>query len=51
MAYNDFKDLNRITIADKALRDKAFNIAKNPYVMVINVHLLHSFIIFLIKKL
>ena len=30
MAYEDFKDLNRITIADKALRDKAFNIAKNP---------------------
>ena len=30
MAYGDFKDLKRITIADKALRDKAFNIAKNP---------------------
>ena len=29
MAYGDFKDLKRITIADKALRDKAFNIAKN----------------------
>ena len=26
----DFKDLNRRTIADKVLRDKAFNIAKNP---------------------
>ena len=29
MAYEDFKDLNRRTIADKVLRDKAFNIAKN----------------------
>ena len=29
MAYADFKDLNRRTIADKVLRDKAFNIAKN----------------------
>ena len=30
MAYEDFKDLNRRTAADKVLRDKAFNIAKNP---------------------
>ena len=30
MGYWDFKDLNRRTAADKALRDKAFNIAKNP---------------------
>ena len=29
MAYGDFKDLNRRTAADKVLRDKAFNIAKN----------------------
>ena len=29
MAYRDFKDLNRRTPADKVLRDKAFNIAKN----------------------
>ena len=28
MAYEDFKDLKGITIADKALYDKAFNIAK-----------------------
>ena len=28
-AYGDFKDLTRRTIADKILRDKAFNIAKN----------------------
>ena len=30
MAYGDFKDLKRRTAADKVLRDKAFNIAKNP---------------------
>ena len=30
MAYGDFKDLNRGPAADKVLRDKAFNIAKNP---------------------
>ena len=30
MAYEDFKDLSRRTIAEKILRDKAFNIAKNP---------------------
>ena len=30
MSYEDFKDLNRKTVADKVLRDKAFNIAKNP---------------------
>ena len=29
MASGDFEDLNRRTIADKVLRDKAFNIAKN----------------------
>ena len=30
MAYGDFKDLKRRTFSDKALRDEAFNIAKNP---------------------
>ena len=30
MAYEDFKDLTRRTESDKVLRDKAFNIAKNP---------------------
>ena len=30
MAYGDFKHLARRTAFDKALRDKAFNIAKNP---------------------
>ena len=29
MAYGDFKNLTRRTASDKALRDKAFNIAKN----------------------
>ena len=30
MAYGDFKDLARRTASDKVLRDKEFNIAKNP---------------------
>ena len=30
MAYRDLKVLNRGTAADKDLREKAFNIAKNP---------------------
>ena len=30
MAYEDFKDLRKRTAADKLLRDKAFNIGKNP---------------------
>ena len=30
MAYGDFKDLERRTVSDKLLGDKAFNIAKNP---------------------
>ena len=29
MAYEDFKDLARITASDKVLHDRAFNIAKN----------------------
>ena len=29
MAYGDFKDFKKITAADKVLRDKAFNIAKD----------------------
>ena len=28
-SYGDFKDLNRRSAANKVLRDKAFNIAKN----------------------
>ena len=30
MAYGDFKDLAGRTASDKVLRNKAFNIAKNP---------------------
>ena len=30
MAYRNFKDLKRRIFSDKILRDKAFNIAKNP---------------------
>ena len=30
MAYGNFKDLARRTASNKVLRDKAFNIAKNP---------------------
>ena len=30
MAYGDFKDVKRRTFSDKVLKDKAFNIAKNP---------------------
>ena len=30
MVYGDFKDLARRTASDTILRDKAFNIAKNP---------------------
>ena len=30
MAYGDFKDLKRRKASDKILREKAFNIAKNP---------------------
>ena len=30
MAYGDFKDLKRRTASDKVIKDKAFNIAKNP---------------------
>ena len=30
MAYGDFKDLGKGTASAKFLRDKAFNIAKNP---------------------
>ena len=30
MVYGDFKELNRRTFADKVLRDKTFNITKDP---------------------
>ena len=50
MAYGDFKDLKRRTASDKVLRDKAFNIAKNPNIMGIKEGLLLWFINFLIKS-
>ena len=30
LLYGDFKNLKRKTASDQILRDKAFNIAKNP---------------------
>ena len=30
MVYGDFQDFKKRTAADKVLRDKAFNIAKDP---------------------
>ena len=30
MAYGDFRDLKRRTASDKVLKNRAFNIAKNP---------------------
>ena len=30
MAYGGFKNINKRTFSDKVLRDKAFNIAKDP---------------------
>ena len=30
MAYGDFEDLKKRTAAEECLRDRAFNIAKNP---------------------
>ena len=30
MAYGDFKDMKRRTASDNILKDKEFNIAKNP---------------------
>ena len=30
MAYGDYKDLSKRPVVDKILRDRAFNIAKNP---------------------
>ena len=50
MAYGDFKDLTRRTASDKFLRDKAFNIAKNPKYDDIKEGLLLWFIYFLIKS-
>ena len=51
MAYGDFKDVTIRTAPDKILHDKAFNIAKNPEYVDINLDLLQWFINRLIKKL
>ena len=51
MAYVDFKDLNRRTVADKILRDKEFNIAKNPKYDGYQLEIASMVYIFLIKKL
>ena len=50
IAYGDFKDLARITAPDKALRDKAFNIAKSSEYDGFEDALLLWFINFLIKS-
>ena len=50
MAYGDFKDLTRRTASDKILRDKAFNVAKNPRYDGYHADLLQWSIYFLIKK-
>ena len=50
MAYGDFKDLARRTASDKVLRDKAFNIAKNPKYDGIKEGLLLLLINFSIKS-
>ena len=42
MSYGDFKDLTRKTASDKILRDKVFNISKNPkYNIYINIYYLN----------
>ena len=50
MAYGDFKNLNRRTAAKKVLRDKAFNIAKNPKYSGYQRGLVSISIFFLMKK-
>ena len=50
-AYGDFIDLTKRTAADKALRGKAFNIAKIQNIMVIRGDWLLWSINFLIKNL
>ena len=50
-AYGDFKDLARRTLADKVLRDKAFNITKEPKYDGYQHGLASMVYKFLIKKL
>ena len=51
IAYGDFKDLKRRTCSDKFLRDKAFNITKNPNMIGITEDLLLWSTNFLTKSL
>ena len=51
MCYGDFKNLNRRAAADKVLRDKTFNIAKNKKCDGHQQGLVSMVYIFLIKKL
>ena len=51
MAYGNFKDLKRRTAADNVLRDKAFNIAKNPKYDGYQRDLASMVYTFLIKRL
>ena len=51
IAYEDTRDLNRRTAADKVLHHKAFDIAKNQNMMDINMDLFQWSTNFLIKKL
>ena len=50
MAYEDFKGLARRTASDKVLRDKTFNIAKNPKYDGYQRELASTVYKFLIKK-
>ena len=51
MAYGDFKDLAKRTASDNVLRDKAFNIAKNPKYDEYQRRLASMVYKFLIKRL
>ena len=51
MAYGDFKDSKKRTAADKVLRDKAFNIAKDLKYDGYEIGLALWFINFLIKRI
>ena len=51
MAYGDSRDLTRGRASEKILRDKAFNIAKNPKYDGYQRGIASPFYKFLIKKL
>ena len=50
MVYRKFKDFSKRTASDKVLRDKAFNIAKNPEYDGYQRGLVSMVYIFLIKS-